>query len=261
LAISALAEDALSGWTRVQANGAIGNYLSGDVSKWKQAAAEVSRDHLETASLAWQAYRRPTPEDWSGLLDRDLSMLPQLGQAVIELLEELPMAVTGLAATEMRMLELISGGGGHPYDVFPGYRKRNKRRVFEYWEVGTQLDGLARCPVPAVSGLDEGPFTEEMHDHPHRYARYKSSSLALTPLGEAILGAGRGFQPPQCDPPLVGRDRIDQRSSVALGRRASRFDRALVWPPSTPTDAGTNLPFRHGRACPGHPRFWRTREE
>jgi hypothetical protein len=177
----------------VQVNGAIGNYLPGDVSKWRQAAAEVSRDHLETAGLAWQAYRRPTPEDWLGLLDRDLSMLPQLGQAVLELLEELPMPVTGLGATEMRMLELISGGGVHPYDVFPGYRKRNKRRVFEYWEVGALLDGLARCPAPAVSGLEEGPFTEEMHDAPDRHARYKSSKLSLTALGEAVLAQTEDF--------------------------------------------------------------------
>jgi hypothetical protein len=104
----------------VQVNGAISNYLPGDVSKWRQAAAEVSRDHLETASRAWQAYRRPTPQDWSVLPDQDLSLLPQLRQAVLELLEELPMPVTGLGATEMRMLELISAGGLHPYDVFPG---------------------------------------------------------------------------------------------------------------------------------------------
>ena len=32
------------------------------------------------------------------------------------------------------------------------------RRVFEYWEVGSLLDGLARGPTPAVAGLDEGPF-------------------------------------------------------------------------------------------------------
>jgi len=46
--------------------------------------------------------------------------LPQLGQAVLELLEELPMPTTGLGATEMRMLELVSAGATHPSDVFPG---------------------------------------------------------------------------------------------------------------------------------------------
>src|SRR5262249_5785191 len=152
----------------------IGNMLPDDLSKWAPAAVKVSKDHFEIASRAWQAYRQPTPQDWSDLLDQDLSLLRQFGQAWLELLEEVPMPDTGLGATDMRMLERISGGGVHPYDVFPGYRKRNKRRVFEYWEVGSLLDGLARCPAPAVSGLEEGPFTEEMHDDPGRHARYKS---------------------------------------------------------------------------------------
>src|SRR5436190_3336659 len=48
----------------------------------------------------------------------------------------------------------------------------SSRRVFGYWEVGSLLDGLAYCPLPAVAGLDEGPFTEEMHDDDGRRARY-----------------------------------------------------------------------------------------
>ena len=163
------------------------------LSKWTQAGVEVSGGAFEAASLAWQAYRRPTPENWLGLLDQDLSMLPQLGQAVLELLEELPMPVSGLGATEMRMLELISAGGLHPSDVFPGYRKPNKRRVFGYWEVGALLDGLARCSAPVVSGLDEGPFTDELHDDTDRHARYESSTLTLTTLGEAILARTEDF--------------------------------------------------------------------
>jgi hypothetical protein len=172
----------------VQVNGPISNYLPDDVSTWRQAAVEVSRDHLEIASLAWSAYRRPTPQDWFDLLRRDLSVLSQLGQTVLELLEELPMPATGLGATEMRMLELISAGGLNPYDVFPGYRKRNRRRVFGYWEVGSLLDGLARGPAPAVAGLEEGPFDDDLHDERPRFQRYRASRLSLTALGEAILG-------------------------------------------------------------------------
>jgi hypothetical protein len=85
---------------------------------------------------------------------------------------------------------LISEGNASPYDVFPGHEKRNERRVFGYWEVGALLDGLARCPTPAVSGLDEGPFTLEMHDDRDRHERYQRSRLSLTELGKAVL-AGR----------------------------------------------------------------------
>ncbi len=85
------------------------------------------------------------------------------------------------------------GGGLQPFDVFPGHHKRNERRVFDYWEVGALLDGLARCPVPAVSGLEEGPFTLDMHNDAVRHARYKQSRLSLTDLGNAVLAGEADF--------------------------------------------------------------------
>jgi hypothetical protein len=93
----------------------------------------------------------------------------------------------------MRMLELISAGNADPFDVFPSHERPSKRRVFWYWEVGSLLDGLAHCPAPAVSGLDEGPFTDEMHQDRARPARYKRSKLKLTALGEAIVAQTEDF--------------------------------------------------------------------
>ncbi len=81
----------------------------------------------------------------------------------MELLEELPQRATGLGATEIRMLELIAEGEAGPLDIVPGHLKRNERHVFDFGEVLCLLDGLARCPSPAVAGLDEGPFDEAMH--------------------------------------------------------------------------------------------------
>lgn len=71
--------------------------------------------------------------------------------------------------------------------------KRYTRRVFGYWEVGALLDGLARGPAPAVSGLDEGPFTEELHRDKARFERYKQSKLSLTALGRAVLAQTEDF--------------------------------------------------------------------
>jgi hypothetical protein len=179
--------------TLLQADVIIGNQPPEALSEWRPPPVEILNDHLEAASMAWQAYRAPTPQDWFNLLGKDLSVLPQLRQTVLELLEELPMDATGLGATEMRMLELISAGNACPFDVFPGHLKRNQRRVFGYWEVGCLLDGLAHGPAPAVSGLDEGPFVEEMHDDRIRHERYKQSRLSLTALGEAILAGTEDF--------------------------------------------------------------------
>lgn len=171
--------------TLVQADAAIGGHRPEEVATWRLPAIKILNHHLEQASAAWRAYRAPTPQGWFNLLSKDLSVLPRLRQAVVELLEELPMRATGLGATEMRMLQLVSEGYLNPFALFPHHP--HQRQVFGYWEAASLLDGLARCPAPALSGLGEGPFTEEMHDHRSRYQRYKESRLSLTALGEAIL--------------------------------------------------------------------------
>jgi hypothetical protein len=65
--------------------------------------------------------------------------------------------------------------------------------VFGYWEVGALLDGLAHCPAPALSGLEEGPFTLEMHEDRNRHERYQRSKLKLTALGKAIVAHKEDF--------------------------------------------------------------------
>jgi hypothetical protein len=176
-----------------QADIAIGVKRPETLPEWRPPAVKIVDHHLEIGSMAWQAYCHATPEAWIDLLGRDISVLPQLPQTVLELLEELPLAATGLGMTEMQMLGLIAEGNAGPYDVFPGHNKRNQRRVFGYWEIGLLLDGLARRPAPAVSGLDEGPFTLEMHDAAERHRRYKGSKLQLTELGKAVLAGTEDF--------------------------------------------------------------------
>ena len=53
--------------------------------------------------------------------------------------------------------------------------------------------GLAHGPAPLVSGLNEGPFTLEMHEDSDRHQRYKRSRLSLTALGEAVLAGREDF--------------------------------------------------------------------
>ena len=163
------------------------------LAECKFPGVAINDHHLEIASLAWGAYRAPTPHAWFNLLSRDLSILPQLRRCVLEMLEELPGRATGLGASELRILELISAGYEHPFEVFPHFKQRFQRRVFGYWEAGALLEGLALAPVPAVSGLAEWPFTLEMHNLRERYERYKESRLSLTALGRAILAGADDF--------------------------------------------------------------------
>jgi hypothetical protein len=163
------------------------------LAKSKFMGVAITDDHLEIASLAWQAYRAPTPHAWFDLLSRDLSILPQLRRCVLEMLEELPGRATGLGASELRILELIAAGYEHPFHVFPNFKQRFQRRVFDYWEAGALIERLALAPMPAVSGLAESPFTLAMHDERERYERYKESRLSLTALGKAILAGTEDF--------------------------------------------------------------------
>lgn len=159
----------------------------------KPPIAKPAHDHLEPAGRAWRAYRAPTPQAWFDLLKADLSLFPLLGRSVVDLLDQIPSVTTGLGATETRILELIAPGDARPFDVFSGHQKRNERRVFNYWEVGALLDGLARGPVPAVSGTEEGPFALDMHNDAVRHARYKQSRLSLTDFGKRVLEGEEDF--------------------------------------------------------------------
>ena len=185
--------DVASKTVLVQTDTRIGDHPPTDWAEQRLRAVPIHEGHLETASAAWSSWQAPTPVAWFDLLARDLTALPQLRNTVIALLEELPACVTGLGATEMRMLELLAAGHVHPNDLFPGHQKPNDRRTFGYWQVGELLDGLAHCPVPAIADLDEGPFDDELHDARERHDRYRNSRLSLTGLGKAILAQADDF--------------------------------------------------------------------
>src|SRR4029453_12416012 len=70
----------------------------------------VTEAELNTGSRSWQAYCSPTPQACLDLLSSNLSALPLLRLALIDLLEELPSGGTGLGATEMRLLEMLAWG-------------------------------------------------------------------------------------------------------------------------------------------------------
>ena len=171
--------------TFVQSYVRMGGHPAEVQAKWKLPVVKISEDHFELASRAWRAFGAKTPQAWLDLLATDLSLLPRLRNAVIQLLEELPWRKTGLGATQMRLLEL-SVDWRTPHEVFKR-ETSDSCRVFDYWEMGALLDGLALCRKPAISGLKEAPFTMELHDDGERLKRYRNSKLSLTPLGNRIL--------------------------------------------------------------------------
>jgi hypothetical protein len=163
-----------------------------ELGRWQASATDVTGDEFETASAAWQAYRAATPEGCVGLLTKDLSALPLLRPALLDLVEELPSMATGLGATEMRLLELIARGYTLTNALFH-LRSLRRRHVFNQWEMGLLLDGLAHGPTPAIAGLDDELRTIRKENLRDRDTAYKRSQLSLTEFGWAIVAHKEDF--------------------------------------------------------------------
>jgi hypothetical protein len=160
------------------------------LAKAKIPCADVGDAELETASEVWQAYQATTPEACFALLKRNLSALPLVKPALTALLEELP-GPTGLGATELRMLELVSRG----YQTFALFYHTTLRgtRVFNEWELGYLLDGLAHGPMPALIGLDDALRTLSRENFAAHEPAYKRSRLTITDFGRSILRHDEDF--------------------------------------------------------------------
>lgn len=165
-----------------------------NLHKWESQAPiiDVTAYEFETAKMAWQAYRASTPESCVDLLHKDLSALPLLRPALRDLLAELPSRVTGLGATEMRLLELIALGYLATNGLFylPTLRQT---RVFRELEIGCLIEGLAHGPRPAVVGLDDELRTLEKKKYGPRLEAFRRSRLSLTEFGKAVLAHQEDF--------------------------------------------------------------------
>jgi hypothetical protein len=163
-----------------------------ELGRWQALTVDVTKDELEIASVTWQAYRATTPKACFDLLGMDSSALPLLRPALFDLLEELPSSATGLGATEMRLLELIARGYSLTNALFH-LRGLRQRRVFESFEIGSLLEGLAHGPRPAVAGLDDGLRALKKQNYRGRDEAYRRSQLSLTEFGKAIVAHKEDF--------------------------------------------------------------------
>jgi len=118
--------------------------------------------------------------------------LPLLRPVLLDLLAELPSASTGLGATEMRMLELIGRGYAGTNALFH-LESLRQTRVFDEWQMGYLLDGLAFGPMPAISGLDEELRTIKWENLGDRHKAGLRNRLSLTPFGKSILAHKEDF--------------------------------------------------------------------
>ncbi|WP_375313793.1 hypothetical protein WHZ77_11625 [Bradyrhizobium sp. A5] len=153
---------------------------------------DVTAKELETATIAWESYRAPTPEACVDLLRHDLSALLMLRPALVDLLAELPSPLTGLGATEMRFLELLASGFANTNALFH-LRSQRRTYVFREFELGSLLEGLALGPRPVVAGLGGELRTIGRENLRARHEVYLRSRLSLTEFGKAVLAHQEDF--------------------------------------------------------------------
>lgn len=165
---------------------------SEELGRSKVPTVDVTDHEFSIARATWQAYRSTTPEAFFDGVSKDLSALPLLRPALLDLLEELPSGVTGLGATEMRVLELIANGYANTNPLFY-LRGLLRRRVFDSDEIGRLLQGLAHGRTPAVAGLDDELRTIEKDNHALLGEAYRRSRLSLTEFGKAIVAYKEDF--------------------------------------------------------------------
>lgn len=163
-----------------------------DIGSWLPLAVDITETERALARATWQAYRSPTPQACADLLQQDLSPLPMLKPVLLDVLAELPSTLTGLGASEMRMLEMIGRGYSLTEDLFQKSKIR-QTYVFDEPEYGYLLDGLAFGPTPAVIGLDDELRTMPRENLEDRAKAYERSRLSLTDFGKSVVAQKEDF--------------------------------------------------------------------
>jgi len=141
----------------------------------------ASQDTLDVAVAIWEAFRGPEPSalaDWSG---RSIPGLPFVAPALRRLLEELPAASDGLAATERRALQAVAEGARTPQVAFLAVQRAEEAPFLgDAWfyralvTLGRLLETLDGTPLPAAPPLTDGQV----------FARLP---IRLTEEGERVL--------------------------------------------------------------------------
>jgi hypothetical protein len=125
------------------------------------------------------------------MIHSDLSAFPLLRPTLLNLLQELPSNVTGLGAMEMRLLEMIARRYTHVNELVY-LSDFGHGRIFNDFEIGCLLEGLALNSRPAVAGVDDELGLLEKNTR-FRIEAFRRSRVSLTEFGRAVLAYKEDF--------------------------------------------------------------------
>jgi hypothetical protein len=133
----------------------------------------ITQKEFQLAKRAWNAFRQPTPVEWSKLLKEETSALPFLNDTIKRVLEEFPNTKNGLSRTAYQALLSIAQGEHHPRSIFIHSQESEERKFMAdilFWKI---LDNFTKYKVITT--------------------QKDSDALTITPLGEELLNGKKNW--------------------------------------------------------------------
>jgi hypothetical protein len=134
-------------------------------------AEPVTEAQLQLGSLAWSAFRGPTPEAMALLLEEDLAALPFLAAALERLLAELPAPGDGLTRTERLALRALRARPLTREALFVRQGESETARWLGDLPFYRRLEGLAPLLEATAEGLRLSRLGERVLDGQEDWAR------------------------------------------------------------------------------------------
>ena len=175
----------------VQADDYLGHQTPETIGRFIDKREPVTTEQFHLAKEAWTAFRQPTPEALVALLEKELTALPFLKSAVFRMLEELPAVGSGLSRSEQQILSLIDRGVSEVKELFLGSQKMEEAMFMGDWSFFDRVMGLAHCPTPLISGLEN--FGSNAYQNDEKRKEFLSAHIELTEFGNSVLSGDEDF--------------------------------------------------------------------
>lgn len=116
---------------------------------------EVTREQLDAARRAWDAWCAPDPTDLARLTRTPLPSLPFLQAALLRHVEEFPAQGTGLSRTESQVLDALAGTEMTFGELFSAAQRTEQRRWLTDSMLQELLRDLSRASLPLVTNAEQ----------------------------------------------------------------------------------------------------------
>ena len=157
----------------------LGELSADELNSLFPSRQSVTREQLELATRAWEAYRSTDPRDLETLLQKDTSALPFLRPALQGHLRRFPSTGNGLGRIENRGLQLVDSGVNHFGDLF--------RRFGEVEPVYGLGDSQFWQSLRKLADANQ-PLLTISRDRPS-----PNTTIEITDLGRAVLRGDGDF--------------------------------------------------------------------